>query len=79
MLWDVALLVATERLGWPGKESGRWERAGIVQEAVTYPTSPDEPTVACHLQPAEDERAPMRVPLGDAGPGTGSGGLPRRT
>lgn len=53
----MALLVATERLGWPGKESGWWERAGVVQKEMTYPTSPDEPTAACHLQPAEDQNA----------------------
>jgi len=57
MLCAMALLVATERLGWPGEESGRLERAGFVQRRLTYPSNPEEPTATCHLQRAEDEDA----------------------
>jgi hypothetical protein len=51
------MVVATERLGWPGKESGWLERSGIFQKRDRYPSSPDEPTATCHLQPADDQNA----------------------
>jgi len=53
----MALIVATERLGRPGAESGWLERAGIVQKRGRYPTSPDQPTATCHLQPADNQNA----------------------
>ena len=57
MVRCVALLVATERLGWPGKESGWLERSGIVQKRSRYANRPDEPSALYHLQPASDEKA----------------------
>lgn len=50
------LLVATERLGWPGRESGRLERWGLVQRKLQYPTQPNDPTATCHLM--VDESTP---------------------
>jgi hypothetical protein len=53
----MALIVATERLGSPGRESGWLERAGFVQKRQHYPTDRDAPTATCHLQPADDRPA----------------------
>jgi hypothetical protein len=50
-------VVSTERLGWPGKESGWLERSGFTQKRLTYPTEPDQPTATCHLQRGEEEPA----------------------
>lgn len=52
-----SLLISTERLGWPGKESGYLERLGFSQQRRVYPTNPETPTAACHLQPAPDQNA----------------------
>lgn len=53
----MALIVATERLGSPGRDSGWFERAGLVQKRQQYPTDADAPTATCHLQPADDQPA----------------------
>ena len=52
-----AMIVATERLGWPGKESSRLERAGILQKRLVYPRNSGAPTATCHLQPSAEEPA----------------------
>jgi hypothetical protein len=44
-------IVSTERLGRPGSESGRWERKGLFQNRLIYPTDSNVPTATCHVQP----------------------------
>jgi hypothetical protein len=51
------VIVATERLGTPGDESGWLERRGIEQKRLTYPNNPDQPTATCHLQQDEHQNA----------------------
>jgi len=53
----MAVLVSTERLGWPGNESGFMERWGVLQKRASYPQRPDEPTATCHLQPSDTQDA----------------------
>jgi hypothetical protein len=59
---DVSYVVGTERLGGPGAESGRWERAGIFQGKLQYPTDLDMPTATCHVQPSREEKALCGLP-----------------
>jgi hypothetical protein len=53
----MAVLVSTERLGWPGDESGLMERWGLLQKRASYPRCPDEPTATCHLQLSDTQDA----------------------
>ena len=48
---DGPVVVSTERLGTPGRESGWLERRGYVQGRVSYPNEPEVPTATCHVQP----------------------------
>jgi hypothetical protein len=58
----MSFLVSTERLGRPGRESGRLERYGIVQRRRAYPTASETPTATCHLQPDTDAPSLCRYP-----------------
>ncbi len=51
------VIVSTERLGWPGRESGLLERLGISQKRLVYPHDAATPTATCHLQRSPDENA----------------------
>ena len=53
----MTFVVAAERLGRPGEDSGMLERLGILQRQLRYPIEPDVPTELCHLQRSSDENA----------------------
>ena len=53
----VHFVVSTERLGWPGKESGLFERLGLVQRKLRYTSAAEVPTATCHLLPSAPEPA----------------------
>jgi rubredoxin len=55
--WSMSFIVATERLGVPGAESGVLERKGYIQKSLKYPAHSDQPSATCHLQSAEHQNA----------------------
>lgn len=57
MMMDMDYVVSTERLGWPGDESSRFERSGLVQCRLVYPTQSDLPTASCHVQQGVKQKA----------------------